>query len=94
MLAGSAVAFAGGIAFVGLVAPHMSRMLVGRSFAGLIPVTAIIGGMIVIVADIVARTAFYQRIYQQVSLRLQLGHHSLFIYYLERAINKATGNNS
>lgn len=58
MLAGSAVAFAGGIAFVGLVAPHMSRMLVGRSFAGLIPVTAIIGGVIVIVADIVARTAF------------------------------------
>jgi len=58
MLAGSAVAFAGGIAFVGLVAPHMSRLLVGRSFAGLIPVTAIIGGIIVIVADIVARTAF------------------------------------
>lgn len=87
MLAGSAVAFAGGIAFVGLVAPHMSRLLVGRSFAGLIPVTAIIGGIIVIVADIVARTAFYQRIYQQVSLRLLLEHHSLFIYYLERAIN-------
>lgn len=58
MLAGSAVAFAGGIAFVGLVAPHMSRMLVGRSFAALIPVTAIIGGIIVIAADIVARTAF------------------------------------
>lgn len=84
MLAGSAVAFAGGIAFVGLVAPHMSRLLVGRSFAGLIPVTAIIGGIIVIVADIVARTAFYQRIYQQASLRLLLEHHSLFIYYLER----------
>lgn len=58
VLAGSAVAFAGGIAFVGLVAPHMSRMLVGRSFAALIPVTAIIGGIIVIAADIVARTAF------------------------------------
>ena len=58
MLAGSAVAFAGGIAFVGLVAPHMSRLLVGRSFAGLIPVTAKIGVIIVIVADIVARTAF------------------------------------
>lgn len=61
MLAGSAVAFAGGIAFVGLVAPHMSRLLVGRSFAGLIPVTAIIGGIIVIVADIVARTAFFTK---------------------------------
>ena len=90
MLAGSAVAFAGGIAFVGLVAPHMSRMLVGRSFAGLIPVTAIIGGIIVILADMVARTAFYQRTYLQESLLSQLAHHSLFIYYLERAINKAS----
>lgn len=58
MLAGSAVAFAGGIAFVGLVAPHISRMLVGRSFAGLIPISAIVGGIIVITSDIVARTAF------------------------------------
>ncbi|GLC87254.1 FecCD family ABC transporter permease [Lysinibacillus piscis] len=58
MLAGSAVAFAGGIAFVGLIAPHVARMLVGRSFAGLIPIAAMIGSIIVIVADIIARTAF------------------------------------
>ncbi|WP_407271158.1 FecCD family ABC transporter permease [Radiobacillus sp. PE A8.2] len=57
-LAGSAVAFAGGIGFVGLIAPHIARMLVGRSFAGLILITAMIGGVIVMVADVVARTAF------------------------------------
>lgn len=57
-LAGSAVAFAGGIGFVGLIAPHIARMLVGRSFAALVPISAFVGGLIVILADIVARTAF------------------------------------
>ncbi|PLR82031.1 iron ABC transporter permease [Bacillus canaveralius] len=57
-LAGSAVAYAGGIGFVGLIAPHIARKLVGRSFGGLVPVAALIGGLIVILADVVARTAF------------------------------------
>jgi iron complex transport system permease protein len=57
-LAGSAVAFAGGIGFVGLIAPHIARKLVGRSFASLVPVSALIGGLIVVLADVVARTAF------------------------------------
>ncbi|WP_257348633.1 FecCD family ABC transporter permease [Pseudalkalibacillus decolorationis] len=57
-LAGSAVAFAGGIAFVGLIAPHIARKLVGRSFGSLVPVSALIGGLIVVLADVVARTAF------------------------------------
>jgi len=56
-LAGSAVAYAGGISFVGLLAPHISRKLVGRSFGSLVPVSALIGGMIVLLADVVARTA-------------------------------------
>lgn len=57
-LAGSAVAVGGGIGFVGLIAPHMARRLVGPSFGGLIPVTALIGGLMVLIADTVARTAF------------------------------------
>jgi len=57
-LAGAAVAFAGAIGFVGLIAPHIARKLVGRSFGSLLPVTALIGGMIVFLADVVARTAF------------------------------------
>ncbi|OES44777.1 FecCD family ABC transporter permease [Domibacillus iocasae] len=58
VLAGSAVAFAGGIEFIGLIAPHIGRMIVGRSFAALVPVSALIGGIMVMLADIVARTAF------------------------------------
>ncbi|MCR2803968.1 FecCD family ABC transporter permease [Paenibacillus soyae] len=57
-LAGAAVAFAGGIGFVGLIAPHMARKLVGRSFAYLVPVSALLGSLIVALADVVARTAF------------------------------------
>ncbi|WZL71974.1 iron ABC transporter permease [Clostridiaceae bacterium 35-E11] len=57
-LAGSAVAFAGGIGFVGLIAPHIARKLVGRSFGSLVSVSALIGGLIVMVADVFARTVF------------------------------------
>ncbi|OAH56965.1 MULTISPECIES: iron ABC transporter permease [Bacillaceae] len=58
VLAGSAVAFAGGIEFVGLIAPHIGRMIAGRSFGGLVPISALIGGIIVMLADMAARTAF------------------------------------
>lgn len=57
-LAGSAVAYAGGIGFVGLMAPHIARMLVGQSFGSLVPISALTGGLIVMLADTVARTAF------------------------------------
>jgi iron complex transport system permease protein len=57
-LAGSAVAVAGGIGFVGLIAPHIARKLVGPAFGGVLPVSAFIGGLIVMLADLVARTAF------------------------------------
>lgn len=57
-LAGGAVAFAGGIGFVGLMAPHIARKLVGSSFGALLPVSALIGGIIVLGADLIARTAF------------------------------------
>lgn len=57
-LAGSAVAFAGGIGFVGLLAPHIAKKIVGRSFGSLVAVSALIGGIIVMLADVVARTAF------------------------------------
>lgn len=55
-LAGSAVAFAGGIGFVGLIAPHAARRLVGSSFDSLIPASAFLGGTMVMLADLVGRT--------------------------------------
>ncbi len=57
-LTGSAVAFAGGIGFVGLMAPHIARKLVGSSFGALLPTSALIGGILVMTADLIGRTAF------------------------------------
>lgn len=57
-LVGGSVAFAGGIGFVGLMAPHMARRLVGSSFGALLPVSAFIGGILVMVADLIGRTLF------------------------------------
>ncbi|UYZ21447.1 FecCD family ABC transporter permease [Mesobacillus jeotgali] len=57
-LIASSVAFAGGIGFVGLMAPHMARRLVGSAFGALLPVSAIIGGILVMLADLIGRTMF------------------------------------
>lgn len=57
-LVGVSVAFAGGIGFVGLMAPHMARRLVGSSFGALLPASALIGGILVMVADLIGRTMF------------------------------------
>lgn len=57
-LAGASVATAGTIGFVGLMAPHLARQLVGPSHAGLIPVAALTGACIVELADLVGRLLF------------------------------------
>jgi iron complex transport system permease protein len=57
-LAGSAVATAGTIAFVGLIAPHIGRQLIGANHQNLLPVTALLGGLLVTFADLVGKTIF------------------------------------
>ena len=57
-LIGVSVAFVGGIGFVGLMAPHIARRLVGSSFGALLPISALIGGVLVMLADLAGRTLF------------------------------------
>lgn len=57
-LAGAAAAFGGAIGFIGLIAPHMARKLAGPSFGSLLPVSALLGALLLLLADLVARTAF------------------------------------
>ncbi|PZD72604.1 putative siderophore transport system permease protein YfhA [Acaryochloris thomasi RCC1774] len=57
-LAGSSVATAGSISFVGLMAPHIGRQMVGPSHEGLLPVAALTGGLVVVVADLCGRLLF------------------------------------
>ncbi|GKU76210.1 iron ABC transporter permease [Paenibacillus sp. L3-i20] len=57
-LAGSAVSMAGTISFVGLMAPHMASHLVGNRSLKRLPVAALLGGLIVMSADLLGRTIF------------------------------------
>jgi iron complex transport system permease protein len=53
----SAVAFSGLIGFVGLMVPHIMRLLVGPDHRRLLPAAALFGALLLLVADTVARTA-------------------------------------
>ncbi|MFB5268239.1 FecCD family ABC transporter permease [Paenibacillus enshidis] len=55
LLAGSAVAAAGAIGFVGLVMPHFARYLAGTDYRWIIPYSAVLGAILLLAADIVAR---------------------------------------
>ncbi|NEQ20629.1 MAG: iron ABC transporter permease [Microcoleus sp. SIO2G3] len=57
-LAGSSVATAGTIGFVGLMAPHLARQCVGTSHEGLMPTAALVGGLLVALADLLGRSLF------------------------------------
>ena len=50
-LAGFSVAAGGGIAFLGLVAPHIARRLIGPKHQFLLPVTALLGSLLLLLAD-------------------------------------------
>lgn len=57
LLTGAAVALCGVIAFVGLVIPHLMRMLLGPGHRVLVPASALGGAVLLLAADLVARTA-------------------------------------
>jgi iron complex transport system permease protein len=50
------VSMVGSIGFVGLVIPHAARFLVGVRHSRLLPVTALMGAVFLVVADIISRT--------------------------------------
>ncbi len=56
LLVGAAVAFAGSISFVGLVVPHVARLLVGPGHRWLLPLSGLLGALLIVVADTAART--------------------------------------
>jgi len=54
-IAAASVSVSGGIGFVGLIAPHLTRRLVGDRHEHVLPVAALIGGLLLLIADSVAR---------------------------------------
>lgn len=57
VLAGVSVSAVGSISFVGLVIPHIARKLVGVNYLYLIPVSAVLGSILLVLADLGARIA-------------------------------------
>lgn len=57
LVAATAVALAGVIGFVGLIVPHVTRMLAGRDHRRLLPLSALFGASFLIAADLASRTA-------------------------------------
>lgn len=56
LLSGLSVAFCGVIGFVGLIAPHLARALVGADLRKLLPISMLLGALLMLVADTLART--------------------------------------
>ena len=86
-LAGAAVSFAGLIGFVGLIAPHIFRRLVGGIHLRLIPVGILGGALLVLLSDLIAKTVAspYEL---PVGIILSLAGGPFFIYLIIRAGGK------
>lgn len=54
-LAGACVAVGGGIAFIGLLAPHLARRLCGPNYFSILPLSALIGAGLLLIADMIGK---------------------------------------
>jgi iron complex transport system permease protein len=90
LLTASAVAFTGIISFVGLVVPHLIRMVAGPGHRVLIPASALGGAVVVVTADLIARTAIdYQELPLGVLTAVVGG--PAFFWLLRRTRSRAGG---
>lgn len=83
ILVGVVVAVAGGIGFVGLIVPHVARLLVGPLHRALLPVAALLGALFLVWVDVAARTVAIPR---EVPLSVVTGiiGAPIFLYLLGR----------
>lgn len=56
ILAGASVSLVGGISFLGLIVPHIVRFLTGEDYRRLLPGSALLGAILLVLADAAART--------------------------------------
>ncbi len=82
-LAGISVAMVGLIGFVGLVVPHISRLLVGTDYRFLLPLSAVLGAALLVMADTGARAAF-SPVELPVGILMAIIGGPFFLYLLRR----------
>jgi len=58
LLAGSAVSVVGLLGFVGLIVPHITRLIIGADYRFLFPAVVLLGAIVVLICDLLARTLF------------------------------------
>lgn len=87
LLAASAVSVAGMLGFVGLVVPHIVRLIVGSDFEFLLPCAAVFGAALVVGADAFARTAF-SPLDVPVGIFMAFLGAPFFLYLLKKGMNR------
>jgi len=83
LLTGAATAACGPIAFVGLVVPHVARFLAGVDYRWLLPYAGLVGGLFMILADVLGRVVVRPG-ELQVGIVLSLVGGPAFIYLVRR----------
>jgi len=58
VITAAVVSFTGVIGFIGLVAPHIARMIIGGDHRYLLPFSALVGAILLILADTLGRVLF------------------------------------
>jgi len=87
LLTGTAVSASGMIGFVGLVVPHLTRVLFGSDYRTLLPMSAILGGAVLIFSDTLARVVIAPQELPVGVITSLLGA-PFFIYFLKRREGK------
>lgn len=84
LVVGAAVAASGSVGYVGLIVPHIVRLTVGSDNRVVVPLSAMVGAMFVVLADTVARTAIAPRELPVGAITALIGA-PVFIYLLRRS---------
>lgn len=86
-LAGISVAFVGIIGFVGLVVPHISRLLFGSDYKRLLPMSMVMGAAVLVIADTLARVIAAPIELPVGTMMAMLGG-PFFLYLLRKGANR------
>jgi iron complex transport system permease protein len=84
----AAVAFAGIIGFIGLIVPHLVRMLFGGDYRRLLPLSILAGASLLLIADVLARVVIAPQ-ELPVGVITALAGAPFFLWVLRRAKSQA-----
>lgn len=87
LLAGSSVALAGPVGFIGLVVPHLAKFFIKADYRWILPYSALIGAMLLLLADIAARVLL-KPLELPVGVMTALVGAPFFVYFAKAKVKK------